>query len=145
MTRLVVYGRSGFCPDMMRWDRWVHAHPLSYVLFDIDFDDDALRFVVGHTGHRSVPTLVIAPDDGFDPHEAPAPLAGRGPRDVDRGSMLTEPSAPTLEAFLRRNGVAFHDDGGGSPVTEPRVERAGRHPVPPGTFGTLGESLERRG
>ena len=132
MTRLVVYGRSGFCPDMMRWDGWVRAHPLAFVLFDIDTDDEALRFVLRHTGHRSVPTLVIAPDDGFDPHEEPAPLAGRGPRDVDRGSMLTEPSARTQEAFLRRNGIAFGGPGGDPAITVTRVERAGRHRGPPG-------------
>ncbi|RLT41971.1 MAG: hypothetical protein DWI58_07635 [Chloroflexi bacterium] len=131
MARLVVYGRSGYCPDMMRWDRWVREHPLAYVLFDIDVDTDARAFVVRHTGHRSVPTLVIAPDDGFDPIEDPAALI-RSARDVDRGSMLTEPSAPTIEAFLHRNGIAFGGAGGDPSIVAPNIERAGRHRAPIG-------------
>jgi glutaredoxin len=126
MARLVVYGRSGFCPDMMRWDRWVRAHPVSFVLFDIDTDEDARAFVARHTGHASVPTLVIAPDDGVDPLAAPAPLAGRV-RGVDRGSMLTEPAAGQVEVFLARNGIAFGGPDGDPAVTEGHIERAGKH------------------
>jgi hypothetical protein len=41
----------------------------------------------------------------MEPAEPPLPLkAGQSPRDVDRGTMLTEASTPTLEKFLRRNG-----------------------------------------
>ena len=132
MERLVVYGRSSFCPDMMRWNRWVRAHPLAYVAFDIDFDEGARDFVLRHTGHASVPTLVIAPDDGFDPIEAPAALEGRGPRAVDRGYMLTEPAPGQVEAFLRRHGIAFGGPGGDPSITAPDIERAGRHAQPLG-------------
>ena len=135
MARLVVYGRSGFCPDMMQWNRWVSAHPLSCVAFDIDFDEDARDFVVRHTGHLSVPTLVIAPDDGFDSIEEPTPLGGRGPRAVDRGSMLTEPGSGQVEAFLRRNGIAFGGPGGDPAITTSKIERAGLHPTPLATRG----------
>ena len=72
MSRLVVYGRSGFCPDMMRWSQWVKAHPIAFHEFDIDADEDARDFVVHFTGHLSVPTLVIAPQEHFGPIEAPA-------------------------------------------------------------------------
>ena len=132
MARLVVYGRSIFCPDMMRWDRWVRAHPLSCVAFDIDVDEDARDFVVRHTGHLSVPTLVIAPDNGFDPIEEPTPLAGRGPRAVDRGCMLTEPGIGQVEAFLRRHDIAFGGPGGDPAITARNIERAGRQRGPLG-------------
>jgi len=126
MARLVVYGRSGFCPDMMRWDRWVREHPLAYVLFDIDADEDARAFVLRHTGHLSVPTLVIAPDDGFDPIEEPAPLAGRV-RGADRGTMLTEPAIGPAAGFLERHGIAFGGPGGDPSIVASTIERAGAH------------------
>jgi glutaredoxin len=117
MNRLVVYGRSSFCPDMMRWQQWVKAHPIAFVSFDIDADQDARDFVVHHTGHLSVPTLVIAPPEHFGPHEPPTALPGRGPRAVDRGSMLTEPAIGQVEEFLRRNGIPFGGPGGDPAVT----------------------------
>ena len=108
MARLVVYGRSSFCPDMMRWEQWLKRHPVPHEAFDIDTDREALEKVVGWTGHMSVPTLVIAADDGFDPIEEPSPLPeGRGPRAVDRGTMLTEPNPGQVEEFLDRHGIAY--------------------------------------
>jgi glutaredoxin len=115
MPRLVVYGRSSFCPDMLRWGHWLKRNPVEHLAFDIDSDAEALAKVVAWTGHRSVPTLVIAPDDGFDPIEEPTPLpAGRGPRGVDRGTMLTEPHPGQVEEFLERHGIAY----GGPPEGE---------------------------
>ncbi len=132
MTRLVVYGRSSFCPDMMRWDRWVQNHPIGYVSFDIDVDEAARAFVLHHAGHLSVPTLVIAPDDGFDPHEEPGLLGPRGPRAVDRGSMLTEPGNGQVDEFLRRNAIPFGGPGGDTSVTEWDIQQAGEHHAPLG-------------
>ena len=131
MSRLVVYGRSSFCPDMMRFEQWVRAHPIAFVSFDIDADQDARDFVVHYTGHVSVPTLVIAPDDGFDPIEAPAPLAGRV-RGADRGSMLTEPAIGQAAGFLERHGIAFGGPGGDPSIVASSIERAGLHRAPIG-------------
>lgn len=126
MARLVVYGRSGLCPDMVRWNRWVASHPLAYVEYDIDSDDEAEAKVLAWTGHRSVPTLVIAPDDGFEPIEEPSPLPeGRGPRAIDRGTMLTEPNPAQINTFLIRNGIDFGGKGG----TTDRFEQAEREPA----------------
>ena len=111
MARLVVYGRSSFCPDMMRWEHWLKRNPVQHVAFDIDSDREALAKVVGWTGHQSVPTLVIAPDDGVDPIEEPSALPpGRGPRGVDRGTMLTEPNPGQVEEFLDRHGIPYGGD-----------------------------------
>jgi hypothetical protein len=64
--------------------------------------------VIAWTGHESVPTLVIAPDDGVEPVEEPTPLpAGRGPRAIDRGTMLTEPNPGQIAPFLERHGISF--------------------------------------
>ncbi|HJM88294.1 MAG TPA: glutaredoxin domain-containing protein [Dehalococcoidia bacterium] len=113
MSRLVVYLRSSFCPDVSRWRRWVADHPVEYTEFDIDHDAEAYDKVLAWTGHESVPTLVIAPDDGVDPIEEPAPLpGGRGPRAVDRGTMLTEPNPGQIAPFLERHGIAFENADG---------------------------------
>ena len=63
--------------------------------------------MIGWTSHESVPTLVIAPDDGVEPIEEPAPLPSRSPRGVDRGTLLTEPNPGQVEAFLERWGIAY--------------------------------------
>jgi glutaredoxin len=125
MARLIVYGRSSFCPDMMRWNRWIASNPLEYIEFDIDADDTAWQKVTGWTGHESVPTLVIAPDDGFDPIEDPTPLpAGRSPRGYDRGVMLTEPNPGQVELFLDRHGIPYGDATG---LKEAAITKEGRH------------------
>lgn len=110
MSRLVVYVRSSFCPDVARWRRWVSANPIDHVEFDIDRDPEAYRRVLDWTGHESVPTLVIAADDGIVPIEEPEPLpAGRGPRAIDRGTMLTEPNPGQIAPFLDRHGIPYGD------------------------------------
>ena len=106
MPRLVVYLRSSFCPDVARWRRWVDLHSLEYVEIDIDRDPEALAKVLAWTGHRSVPTLVIADDDGLDPVAEPQALDGRSARAFDRGTMLTEPDGGQIAPFLERNGIA---------------------------------------
>jgi hypothetical protein len=57
-------------------------------------------------GFESVPTVLIAEGESLEPYEPPAPLpAGRGPRGVDRGSMITEASRSELRAWLVKNGL----------------------------------------
>lgn len=123
MARLVVYGRSSFCPDMYRWRKWVDQHSLDYIEFDIDTDETAYRKVVDWTGHESVPTLVIAPDGGVDPIEEPRPLSGRGPRAIDRGTMLTEPNLGQIGPFLQRHKIPFGAEGSsGDATSEARAD-----------------------
>ena len=110
MSRLVVYVRSSFCPDVARWRRWVSENPIDYVEFDIDRDEEAYHRVLAWTGHESVPTLVIADDDDIVPFEEPEPLpAGRGPRAIDRGTMLTEPNPGQIAVFLDRHRIPYGD------------------------------------
>ena len=110
MTRLVVYVRSSFCPDVAHWRRWVDENSIEYVEFDIDRDEEAHHRVLAWTGHESVPTLVIAPDDDIAPFEEPSPLpSGHGPRAVDRGTMLTEPNTGQIAPVLDRHGILYGD------------------------------------
>ena len=107
MARLVVYVRSSLCPDVFRWRRWLAAYEVEHLEIDIDADRAARERVRAWTGHDSVPTLVIAPEDGVEPVAPPDRIPGRSPRAVDRGTMLTEPNPGQIEAFLERNGIPY--------------------------------------
>lgn len=112
MSRLVVYGSSVPCPDMARFSWWIGQHEVpGMVMLDIHRDPEAYDKVVAWTGHASVPTLVIAADDGFEPVEAPTPLDGRRARAFDRGTVLTEPNPGQIVEFLVRNGVPVVEKG----------------------------------
>ncbi len=105
MKRLVVYIRGNFCPDIRRTREFLAQHSIPHRLIDANEDSAARDKVVAWTGYLSFPTLVIAEGDSLDPYEPPAPLKpGQSPRDVDRGTMLTEASTPMLEKFLKRHG-----------------------------------------
>jgi glutaredoxin len=104
--RLIVYGRTAFCPDLGRTQRFLQANNVEYTQINIDEDAAAGSLVEQWVGHRSVPTVVIAAAGDVLPIEDPAPLApGRSARSVDRGSLITEPSDDALKAFLSRNGL----------------------------------------
>ena len=108
MARLVVYVRSRFCPDVGRWRRWRDSHELDVEEVDIDADPEARARLLALTGHESVPTLVIAQDEGIEPIEPPVVLPpGRSPRAVDRGTILTEPNPGQIAPFLERHGIPF--------------------------------------
>ena len=107
MARLVVYGSSVPCPDMARFAWWLERHDVPELVFiDIHAERWAYDQVIEWTGHASVPTLVIAPDDGLNPVEDPLPImSGQRVRAFDRGTMLTEPNPQQIAEFLVRNGV----------------------------------------
>ncbi|MGE5138927.1 MAG: glutaredoxin family protein [Rudaea sp.] len=105
MKRLVVYIRGSFCPDVRRTREYLEKRRVPHVLIDAGQDAAARDRVVGWTGYLSFPTLVVTDGDMVEPIEPPAPLKpGQSPRDVDRGTMLTEASTPVLEKFLKRHG-----------------------------------------
>ncbi len=103
--RLIVYIRGTFCPDVRRTRDFLAAHAVTHEEIDAERDLAAKERVIGWTGFMSFPTLVVADGDSIEPYEPPLPLRpGQSPRDIDRGSMLTEASLPVLESFLRRHG-----------------------------------------
>ncbi|MGB8645177.1 MAG: glutaredoxin family protein [Anaerolineae bacterium] len=106
MKELVVYIRGNYCPDVRRTREFLEKHSIPHRLIDANEDPAARERVVGWTGYLSFPTLVITDGDSLEPCEPPLPLKpGQSPRNVDRGTMLTEAGAPALEAFLRRHGL----------------------------------------
>ncbi len=103
--QLVVYIRSNYCPDVRRTREFLAQHAIPHRLIDATNDREAQQRVVGWTGYLSFPTLVVTNGDEIEPLEPPLPLRpGQSPRDVDRGTMLTEASLPVLEKFLKRHG-----------------------------------------
>lgn len=105
MKQLVVYVRGNFCPDVARTREFLQVHAVPHRLIDATDDPDARARVLAWTGYLSFPTLIVAEEDSVEPLEAPLPLRpGQSPRDVDRGTMLTEASNAVLEQWLRRHG-----------------------------------------
>jgi glutaredoxin len=102
---LVVYTRGAFCPDVQRARGFLRQYNVSHVEINIDVDLEARARVLDWNGCLSVPTLVVCEEGSVLPCEAPSPLApGQSPRDVDRGSMISEASGYGLRQFLTRHG-----------------------------------------
>lgn len=105
VKKIVMYSRSSGCPYVTIATRVLHEHQLEYRELFIDKDPVARERVLNWTGFLSVPTLVIAEAGSDLPYEDPTTLeAGRSPRGVDRGAMITEASSSELEAWLRKHG-----------------------------------------
>ena len=101
--QLVVY-MSPWCGSSLDTQRALTEWGVPCRYVNIKEDQKAAKRVREWTGFESVPTLVIASDGGEEPDEPPAALpAGTGPRGIDRGSMLTEPTRQQLRAWLEKN------------------------------------------
>ena len=103
--QVVVYGRTTYCPYLDTARAVFKKHRIRVQEIMIDQDADAASRVVTWTGFRSVPTIIAAETSHNVPYAEPTPLeAGTSPRGVNRGTMITEPSADQLEAWLRQEG-----------------------------------------
>lgn len=101
---LIVYGRTMFCPDLARTQRFLASNHIAYRQINIDEDDEAGARVETWVGHRSVPTVVVARKGDVVPVTEPANLpTGRSVRSFDRGTIITEPSDEALQSFLQRH------------------------------------------
>ncbi len=99
---LLVYGRSTFCPDLLKVQAWLHAWNVPYRQIQVDLDEEAAARIDRWLGSRTVPTLVIALHGETEPISTPGEANLQALRNVDRGSMLHEPEEATLRAFLAR-------------------------------------------
>ncbi len=103
--QLVVY-MSSWCGNSLDAQRALSEWGVPARFVNIKEDKAAAGRVKVWTGFESVPTLVIAEGDSLEPAAPPAALpAGRSPRGIDRGSMLTEPTRAELRAWLVKNGI----------------------------------------
>ncbi len=102
---LVMYSRTFGCPFVSIAEGVFKEYGIPYREIFIDQDPQARERVLQWTGFLSVPTLVIAQKGSDMPYIEPEPLPqGASPRGIDRGSMLTEPSAAELREWLIKHG-----------------------------------------
>ena len=103
--QLLVY-MTPWCPTCRDAQEALAEWKVAVCAINIARDREAAQRVRALTGFESVPTLVIAEDTGVEPFEPPAPLPpGSGPRGIDRGSVLTEPTRAQLRAWLIKHGL----------------------------------------
>ncbi len=101
---LVMYARTNPCPYVRTARRVLERENIPYREILIDKDPAAEQRVIAWTGFKSVPTIIVARPGEDLPFEEPAPLVGDSPRNIDRGSMITEPGEITFENWLRKHG-----------------------------------------
>ncbi|MBZ0300722.1 MAG: glutaredoxin family protein [Anaerolineae bacterium] len=102
-TELVMYSRTYGCPYITTAKRILQQEDVPYREVFIDKDSEARARVLKWTGFLSVPTLIVAHQGDILPLDEPAPLPqGTSPRGIDRGAMITEPSAEELRDWLQK-------------------------------------------
>ncbi len=106
---LVAYIRSSYCPYVALARDVLTRYKVPCREIDISGNPEAQARVVSWTGFKSVPTLLVARAGQDVPYEEPAPLEpGVSPRNVNRGSMITEPDNKGLEDWLFQHGFIEH-------------------------------------
>jgi len=106
MTRQVVVYMSPWCSSSSDTQRALKEWEVPATFINIREDRDAAARVRGWVGFESVPTVIIAEEGSVEPFEAPADLAaGKSPRGVDRGSMITEATRVQLRSWLVKHGI----------------------------------------
>lgn len=107
---LILYSRTLGCPYVTLAKRVLDDYAIPYREIMIDRDEAARQRVLDWTGFLAVPTLVVAESGSLMPHVPPAHLErGLSPRGVNRGSIITEPSADQLKNWLAEQGFLQPD------------------------------------
>ena len=108
---IVMYTRGGFCPDVSRARRALQLWRLPCREINIRMDPEAHQRCLDWNGCLAMPVVVIARSGEDLPVEPPSPLKPeQGPRDVDRGYLISEASKRGLRAFLTRHGFPVPAD-----------------------------------
>lgn len=105
MKRLLLYTRDRTCPDQELARRCLAEFQVPYTELNISREPDAAQIMQELVGCLAVPTLVIADADN-NPIEPPRPLGKyESVRNVDRGSIISEPNRLGLQRFLIKHGL----------------------------------------
>lgn len=105
MPYLLMYTRTGGCPDQSLARRCLEELHVPVVEINISQDPDAADQLRDLIGCLAIPTLVLA-DGNHAPVTPPLPLPRfRSVRNIDRGSLISEPTRDNLIAFLKRHGL----------------------------------------
>ncbi len=106
MTRQVVVYMSPWCSSSSDTQRALKEWDVPATFINIREDREAAARVRSWVGFESVPTIIIAEEGSVEPFEPPEELAaGKSPRGVDRGSMITEATRVQLRSWLAKHGV----------------------------------------
>ena len=105
MTQLLVYIRQRTCHDQQLARLCLQEFGVPYTEVDISREPDAAQELDDLIGCLAVPTLVIADDDRcpITPPDAIGPY--QSVRNVDRGSVISEPSREGLRRFLIKHSL----------------------------------------
>jgi len=106
MTRQVVVYMSPWCSSSSDTQRALKEWDVPATFINIREDREAAARVRSWVGFESVPTIIIAEEGSVEPFEPPEELAaGKSPRGVDRGSMITEATRVQLRSWLAKHGI----------------------------------------
>ena len=105
MSQLLLYTRERTCPDQELARRCLAEFNVPYTEVNISREPDAAQMMQELVGCLAVPTLMIV-DEVNNPIEPPRPMGKyESVRNVDRGSIISEPSRNGLQQFLIRHGL----------------------------------------
>lgn len=104
MPQLLMYIRAGGCPDQAAALRHLAEFKIKPIEVNISREDDAAQQLLDLAGCLAIPTFVVA-DENRQPIVPPLPMEPRrSVRNIDRGSLISEPTRDGLRAFLIRHG-----------------------------------------
>jgi hypothetical protein len=104
MPHLLMFTRAGGCPDQTLARRCLDEFRITPIELNISRHAGAAETLMELAGCLAVPTFVAADGDN-QPIAPPRPMEPyRSVRNVDRGSIISEPTSDGLRAFLIRHG-----------------------------------------
>ena len=108
---LIFINRTIGCPLATLARRVLEDYGVPFTERFYDTEPDVKSRLLQWTGFLSVPTIYVVDSDLNQPETPPSPLEhGASPRGIDRGSMITEPSADQLLDWLVKHGFVAAAD-----------------------------------
>jgi glutaredoxin len=105
MTQLFMYTRERTCGDQQLARLCLQEFGVPYTEINISREPNAAQELDELIGCLAVPTLLIA-DEDHRPITSPVPIGPhQSVRNVDRGSVISEPSREGLRQFLVKHAL----------------------------------------
>lgn len=105
MTHLFMYTRERTCGDQQLARLCLQQFDVPYREINISREPGAAQELEELIGCLAVPTLIVA-GEGHQPLTPPDPVAPhQSVRNVDRGSVISEPSREGLRCFLIKHAL----------------------------------------